>query len=82
MDLNLSAARKAARGAVDKEMRARTYDRHAYDEETYRAGVRDIARAAVAAAAPLIERQVREQVGREIEEILATYVSRLYGDLG
>jgi hypothetical protein len=44
------ARRKAVRKAVEREMRARTYDRHAYDEDVFMEGVRDIARAALEAA--------------------------------
>jgi hypothetical protein len=44
------AQRKAARKAVEREMRSRTYDRHAYDEDVFKEGVRDIADAAVRAA--------------------------------
>ena len=40
---------KSVRRAVAKEMRARTYDRHAYDEAVFKEGVRDIADAAVRA---------------------------------
>lgn len=41
---------KAARKAVEREMRSRTYDRHAYDVDVFKEGVRDIADAALRAA--------------------------------
>lgn len=38
---------KAVRKAVNREMRRRTYDRHAYDDKVFREGVYDIAAAAL-----------------------------------
>lgn len=50
---------EAARGAVAKEMRLRTYDRHAYDDDTFEEGVNDIARATLEAALPFLIREAR-----------------------
>lgn len=46
------AAMTAAKLAVEREMRSRTYDRHAYDDEVFGEGVAGIAREALQAAAP------------------------------
>lgn len=53
---------EAAAEAVEREMLQRTYDRHAYDDEVFAEGVADIAAAAVAAARPIIEAEVRRSL--------------------
>lgn len=56
------AAVETVRQAVECEMRSRTYDRHAYDEEVFAEGVADISDAALAAALPYIRRAVIEEL--------------------
>lgn len=68
------AQRKAARRAVEREMRSRTYDRHAYDDDVFKEGVRDIADAALRAAFA-VEGQgesERDELARLIHHLMVT----------
>jgi hypothetical protein len=64
----------AVADVLGRRLRARTYDRHAHDDETFAEGVEDFATVAVETLTPLIRAQVAESLTPGVTAaILAAY---------
>jgi hypothetical protein len=68
----------ALTAVIEKVLRSRTYDRHAYDEETFQDGIADI----VAAVLEVVSNSENlEDQRRELEDIMLYNIDWVYDDM-